>query len=72
MDPWESFIAAHRVGDIVTGRVTKVVPFGAFVEVAEGVEGLLVVEDRPALGSTVPVSIATIDLERRRTSLAPA
>lgn len=72
MNPWDSFVAAHRVGDVLTGRVTRVLPFGAFVEVAEGVEGLLVVDDRPAAGATVPVSIATIDLDRRRTSLALA
>lgn len=72
MNPWDSFVAAHRVGDVLTGRVTKVLPFGAFVEVADGVEGLLVVDDRPAAGATVSVSIATIDLDRRRTSLALA
>ncbi len=72
MDPWESFIATHRVGDVLTGEVTRVLPFGAFVRVAGTVEGLLVGEDRPELGATVPVSIATIDRVKRRVSLARA
>jgi small subunit ribosomal protein S1 len=72
MDSWESFVAAHRVGDVLTGEVTKVLPFGAFVKVADTVEGLLVVDDRPELGTTIPVSIATIDRVKRRVSLARA
>ena len=39
-DVWESFFAQHRVGDIVHGKVLRVAAFGAFVEIAEGVEGL--------------------------------
>src|SRR5437899_4637856 len=39
-DVWESFFAQHRVGDIVHGKVLRVATFGAFVEIAEGVEGL--------------------------------
>jgi small subunit ribosomal protein S1 len=39
-DVWESFFAAHRVGDVVHGKVLRTAQFGAFVEVAEGVEGL--------------------------------
>jgi len=39
-DVWESFFAAHRVGDIVHGKVLRTAQFGAFVEIAEGVEGL--------------------------------
>jgi small subunit ribosomal protein S1 len=39
-DVWESFFARHRVGDIVHGKVLRVAAFGAFVEIAEGVEGL--------------------------------
>ena len=37
---WESFFAAHRVGDVVHGKVLRTAQFGAFVEIAEGVEGL--------------------------------
>lgn len=39
-DVWESFFQAHRVGDILKGKVLRVATFGAFVEIAEGVEGL--------------------------------
>jgi small subunit ribosomal protein S1 len=39
-DVWETFFAQHRVGDVVKGKVLRTAQFGAFVEVAEGVEGL--------------------------------
>ena len=39
-DVWESFFATHRVGDIVHGKILRTAQFGAFVEIAEGVEGL--------------------------------
>jgi small subunit ribosomal protein S1 len=39
-DVWDSFFQSHRVGDIVHGKVLRVATFGAFVEIAEGVEGL--------------------------------
>src|ERR1700759_136456 len=39
-DVWESFFATHRVGDVVHGKVLRTAQFGAFVEIAEGVEGL--------------------------------
>jgi small subunit ribosomal protein S1 len=39
-DVWESFFAQHRVGDIVHGKVLRVATFGAFVEIAQGIEGL--------------------------------
>lgn len=39
-DVWETFFDQHRVGDIVHGKVLRVATFGAFVEIAEGVEGL--------------------------------
>ena len=39
-DAWESFFAAHQVGDMVRGRVSRIANFGVFVELAEGVEGL--------------------------------
>ena len=39
-DVWESFFASHRVGDVVRGKILRTAQFGAFVEIAEGVEGL--------------------------------
>jgi small subunit ribosomal protein S1 len=39
-DVWETFFAQHRVGDVVKGKVLRTAQFGAFIEIAEGVEGL--------------------------------
>jgi small subunit ribosomal protein S1 len=39
-DVWETFFATHHVGDVIHGKVLRVAAFGAFVEIAEGVEGL--------------------------------
>jgi ribosomal protein S1 len=74
-DDWTAFVTRHATGGVLDGRVTTVMPFGAFVAVADGIEGLL---PRPAWsaepepGSTIPVRIAAIDVERRRVSLVPA
>ena len=40
-DPWQRVISTHRPGDVLEGTVTKVVAFGAFVEILPGVEGLV-------------------------------
>lgn len=80
-DPWKLLAKTHAIGHIVPGEVCKFVPFGAFVKLAEGVEGLvhlseLSVEhvDQPeayvSLGERVFVKIIDIDLERRRISLS--
>lgn len=80
-DPWESFSSAHEIGDVVEGKVTKTVPFGAFVSVTDGVEGLVHVSEiamhhveSPELeltvGQKVDVRITEIDDERRRISLS--
>jgi ribosomal protein S1 len=37
-DPWQHFARTHQIGQIVPGKVTKLVPFGAFVRVEEGIE----------------------------------
>ncbi len=47
-DVWETFFAQHRVGDVVKGKVLRTAQFGAFVEIAEGVEGLCHVSEAPA------------------------
>jgi small subunit ribosomal protein S1 len=39
-DVWETFFQNHRIGDVVHGKVLRVASFGAFVEIAEGIEGL--------------------------------
>ncbi|NLE97410.1 MAG: 30S ribosomal protein S1 [Propionibacterium sp.] len=80
-DPWQTFARLHQIGQIVPGKVTKLVPFGAFVRVGEGIEGLVHVselaerhveipEQVVAVGDDVMVKVIDIDLERRRVSLS--
>jgi small subunit ribosomal protein S1 len=80
-DPWRQFARTHEVGDIIEGRVTKLVPFGAFVEVDDAIEGLVHIselaehhvekaEDEISVHDRVPVKIIDIDLDRRRISLS--
>ena len=80
-DPWQVFARSHAIGQIAPGAVTKLVPFGAFVRVAEGIEGLVhiselsdkhieLAEQVVATGDQVFVKIIDIDLERRRISLS--
>lgn len=80
-DPWRAFAREHQIGDVVTGTITKLVPFGAFVKVAEGIEGLVHISelsgghvDLPeqvvSLGDEVAVRIIDTDLDRRRISLS--
>ena len=40
-DPWQRFARTHQIGQVIPGRVTKLIPFGAFVRVEEGLEGLV-------------------------------
>jgi small subunit ribosomal protein S1 len=80
-DPWRQFARTHELGDIIEGRVTKLVPFGAFVEVDDAIEGLVHIseiaehhvekaEDEVSVHDRVPVKIIDIDLDRRRISLS--
>ena len=80
-DPWQQVIDAYEQGDVVEGRVTKVVTFGAFVEVVPGVEGLVHISELAAhhvenpreivqQGETVRAKIIEMDAERRRLSLS--
>ena len=80
-DPWRQFARGHNVGDVVDGRVTKLVPFGAFVELDDAIEGLVHIselaehhverpEDEVGVHDRVSVKIIDIDLERRRISLS--
>jgi small subunit ribosomal protein S1 len=61
-----------NVGDVVTGEVSKVVPFGAFVRIADGADGLLHGEAEVQEGSSVRVRILALDHELRRASLTRA
>ena len=80
-DPWQAFARLHQIGQIVPGKVTKLVPFGAFVRVEEGIEGLVHVselaerhveipEQVVTVNDKVMVKIIDIDLDRRRISLS--
>ncbi len=80
-DPWQRVINTHRDGDVLEGTVTKVVAFGAFVEILPGVEGLVHISEladhhveNPSEvvepGSKLNVKILEIDEERRRLSLS--
>jgi small subunit ribosomal protein S1 len=80
-DPWQRVISTHRPGDVLEGAVTKVVAFGAFVEILPGVEGLVHISEladhhveSPSEvvepGTKLNVKILEIDEERRRLSLS--
>ena len=80
-DPWQTFARVHAIGQVVPGKVTKLVPFGAFVRVEDGIEGLVHIselaqrhvempEQVVSVGSDVFVKVIDIDLERRRISLS--
>ncbi|MBQ1082751.1 MULTISPECIES: 30S ribosomal protein S1 [unclassified Nocardiopsis] len=80
-DPWQQFARTHQIGQVVPGKVTKLVPFGAFVRVEEGIEGLVhiselaerhveVPEQVVQVGTEIFVKIIDIDLDRRRISLS--
>ena len=47
-DPWQEFANSHAVGELVYGRITKLVPFGAFVQVGDGIEGLVHISEMAA------------------------
>ncbi|WP_213450624.1 S1 RNA-binding domain-containing protein [Rhizomonospora bruguierae] len=76
MSAWHDFVARYAVGDTIEARVVRPVPFGALIEVAGGVPGLLVAEfaggARPEAGSRIPVRISRIDTERERVAVATA
>jgi len=80
-DPWQRVVDTYNVGDELEGTVTKVVAFGAFVEILEGVEGLVHISELAQQhvenpreivqpGDDVKVKILEIDSERRRLSLS--
>ena len=80
-DPWVVFSRDHEVGDVVEGEVIKTVPFGAFVSVADGVEGLVHVSEiavhrvespelELTIGQKVKAKITELEDERRRVSLS--
>src|SRR4051794_1618668 len=80
-DPWQEFASTHEVGQLVYGRVTKLVPFGGFVQVGDGIEGLVHISEMSARHVDLPEQVVTpgeelwvkiidLDLARRRISLS--
>ncbi len=80
-DPWQQVLDSYSLNDVVDGKVTKVVTFGAFVEILPGVEGLVHISELAqhhvenprevvAQGQDVQVKIIEMDAERRRLSLS--
>jgi len=80
-DPWQRIVSTYNIGDELAGTVTKVVTFGAFVEILDGVEGLVHISELAAHhvesprevvqpGDEIRVKILEIDSERRRLSLS--
>ncbi len=80
-DPWQHFARTHGINQVVPGKVTKLVPFGAFVRVDEGIEGLVHISELAERHIDMPeqivqvnddifVKVIDIDLERRRISLS--
>ena len=80
-DPWKEFERRCQAGEIIDGEVTKLVPFGAFVRVAHGIEGLVHISeiseehvDSPEqvinVGDQVRVKVVEVDVQRRRISLS--
>jgi small subunit ribosomal protein S1 len=80
-DPWKEFERRYKAGEVISGQVTKLVPFGAFVRVAQGIEGLVHISelshehvDTPesvlSVGDEVQVKVVDVDVSRRRVSLS--
>ena len=80
-DPWQEIVERVNIGEMIKGRVTKLVSFGAFVEVAEGVEGLIHISELAdhhvetpdeivRSGDEVEARIIDVDAKRRRLSLS--
>src|SRR6266487_3630801 len=80
-DPWREFERMYQAGEVVTGTVTKLVPFGAFVRVGEGIEGLVHISELSnehvespdqvvEVGQQVRVKVVDVDVPRRRISLS--
>jgi small subunit ribosomal protein S1 len=80
-DPWQEFAGGHQVGQLVYGRVTKLVPFGGFVQVGDGIEGLVHISEMSTHHVEAPEQVVTpgeelwvkiidLDLARRRISLS--
>ncbi len=80
-DPWRHFAQTRAPGQTLPGTVTKLVPFGAFVRIADGIEGLVHITELAGqhvelpnhavqVGDRITVQILDLDLQRRRILLS--
>ena len=80
-NPWDTAEGRYPVGSIVEGKVLRIAPFGAFVEVEPGIEGLVHIsqlaeehvektEDVVSVGDKIPVKVLSVDSEAQRMSLS--
>ena len=80
-DPWDQLANKVKAGDIINGKVTKLVPFGAFVQIDPGIEGLIHISELSQrhvetpdeivrVGQELMVKVIDIDIDRRRISLS--
>jgi len=80
-DPWRELVKKFPQGSIIEGSVTKLVPFGVFVELGDGVEGLVHISEMAkghvetpdqvtSVGTKVMVKVQDVDMDRRRISLS--
>ena len=80
-DPWKDAETKYAVGNIVTGKVVRMVPFGAFVELEEGVDGLVHIsqiaykhvekpEDELTIGQEIQAKVTELDLAAKKISLS--
>nr|MDQ2732488.1 S1 RNA-binding domain-containing protein [Armatimonadota bacterium] len=79
-DPWNGIETQYKVGEMVSGRVVRVVPFGAFIQVKDGVDAILPntevsarkpkTEDLPQIGDTINAKVIEVRPEARRMTLS--
>ena len=80
-DPWNTAAEKYAVGNVVTGKVVRMVPFGAFVELEEGVDGLVHIsqiaykhvekpEDELTVGQEIQAKVTELDLDNKKISLS--
>lgn len=82
-DPWGDILQKHKAGDILTGTITKIMPFGLFVQISQGIEGLLHISKlgvsfntnlakKYKIGESIEVLIEAIDTEAKKIELNSA
>ena len=78
-DPWKSIEQHYKPGQLVTGTITKIVPFGVFARIEDSFEGLVPSSELPSWlqpmqnlheGQQLPLRILFIDAERHRMRLS--